>query len=455
MKNSAWYHKLWRKKLGQYPLKDAPDTSWTEMQALLDEAMPAQNGGEPKKPGKFWGGTVISMLGYILPAAAMIGAATFVAIKHAEKTKTEHKHHRQLQPKKAADNNKVDTEKNALPALKPGSAADSIPPNITPANAGIVKNSATNLQQTLAFSQKNKTGAIRTNQPPGNLSNSASAAQPGASTARLTVNPPVVADENAPAQHAGSADKPTDTALLKSTQPGSGKGTYGQNYAGAKAPATNKRGAPVSTKPKAAKSGNNASKFDFSINGGINVSGAGSSPVFGLTGTVGINPKWEVEAGIGVELNRPVSVDITHPSYNRPDSGIFKVQTSRKINTVTVPVNLVYKVSDKVSLFAGPQVSFSGHQSTPVNKLRAVTDYRDTLSHSRSIDSALKYNSISKVNVGVSAGASISIGGHFYIDGVYQQNISPFKVSTGLGNNKQYYRSFQIGLRYRFKKKAN
>ncbi|MGZ3872875.1 MAG: hypothetical protein ACXVJD_08145, partial [Mucilaginibacter sp.] len=81
MKNSAWYHKLWRKKLGQYPLKDAPDASWTEMQALLEKAMPAQDAGNPKKTGKFWGGTVVSMLGYILPAAAMIGAATFVVIK--------------------------------------------------------------------------------------------------------------------------------------------------------------------------------------------------------------------------------------------------------------------------------------------------------------------------------------------------------------------------------------
>lgn len=455
MKNSAWYHKLWRKKLGEYPLRDDPDASWTEMQALLDKAMPAQNADGNKKPGKFWGGTPISMLGFILPAAAMIVAVTFAVIKHSKKTKTDQKHHYQLPLKKAKDTSKEDTGKNVIVPLKTDSTTHNIPKNTTRAHTGIMKNSGIRLQQTFFFNPKNKTGSGRASLRTRKLQISFSAGQSGANTGRSIVNQLAVDDGKGPLLLSGGADKRTDTSLLNPTKSGIGNGMPRANYPGAKAQATGKRSAATSVKAKDVKSPKNDSKFDFGIDGGINISGAGSSPAFGLTGTAGINPKWLIEAGIRMDLSRPFSIDITHPTYNRPDSTFFKVQDSRKMTVLSVPVNIAYKVSDKVSIYAGPQINFSVNQSKPVNKLRTVSDYRDTLSHSRSIDSALEYNSINKVNVGVSAGVSIRISSHFYIDGTYQQNISPYKVSTGLGDNKQYYRSFQLGLHYRFKKKSN
>ncbi len=40
MKNSAWYHKLWRDKLGELPLKKDDTAAWADMRNLLDEQLP-------------------------------------------------------------------------------------------------------------------------------------------------------------------------------------------------------------------------------------------------------------------------------------------------------------------------------------------------------------------------------------------------------------------------------
>jgi len=40
MKNSAWYHKIWRKKLADLPLKKDDDAAWADMRNLLDEQLP-------------------------------------------------------------------------------------------------------------------------------------------------------------------------------------------------------------------------------------------------------------------------------------------------------------------------------------------------------------------------------------------------------------------------------
>jgi hypothetical protein len=99
MRNSAWYNKLWRKKLGNYPLKENADDSWAQMHSLLDEHLPVNEPSTDKKTGKFFGSTVVSMLSFILPAAAMIGALTYVAVKQPFNNTGHNKHHHAISKK--------------------------------------------------------------------------------------------------------------------------------------------------------------------------------------------------------------------------------------------------------------------------------------------------------------------------------------------------------------------
>lgn len=92
MKNSAWYSKLWQKKLDKLPVKSNPGAAWTNMQQMLDAQLPV-GGVAPAAPvaGKTLIAKIVTMAGYVLPAAAMVGAATWIAVKPPAKQKTTQK----------------------------------------------------------------------------------------------------------------------------------------------------------------------------------------------------------------------------------------------------------------------------------------------------------------------------------------------------------------------------
>jgi len=470
MKNSAWYHKLWLKKLDQYPLKDDAASSWKEMQDLLDEHLPISNELVSKKPGKFSGTTIVSMLGFVLPAAAMIGAITFVAVKHPFKNKVIHKHHyNKGSAKKLTDSNSFnDSVAKTPPPLNADSSGNIIGnnSNAAPASNAVINNPAIAAPQVNHVKSNNTGNVVQPNVQAGsfkrnsagsviqpnqrgiinrdNFSADSIAVTPGSTTAAQLVN---VNNKSFFTRALTGVDDLSGTGLIRRAA-----AALKASSAGGFSKITVKKQSS-SSKSKSIKNQNSGTgAFDFGFEGLSNTSGAGTNLVFGVFGSAQLNTKWQVNTGLRIDLNRPLSGTITHPSYNQPDT-VFKVTDSRKVNTISVPVNFEYKVSNMVSIHAGPQFSFSAGQSSHSNKLQAITNYRDTLGHSYSIDSALKYNSISKFNVGISGGVSIRVSPHFYIEGLYQQNITPYNVNTGLGNYKQYYHSVQLGIRYTFKKK--
>lgn len=469
MKNSAWYHKLWLKKLNQYPVKEGAASSWAEMQALLNEHMPVNGGPNFKKPGRFSGSTLVSMLGFVLPAAAMIGAITFVAVKHPFKNKQRPKQHYKVPAKNLTDSSSFNdsvAKKQLLLNTGPGSYVAQRDSN-TIAESDSVTNNRANATVLGKLAKKNNAngGALSTrggNVVKGNNAQKAiQTNQPGNINKRyFPADSIVIGQGNTTSSQLVNINNKTFFALpLTGVDSIWGTGLIRRTAAALKAASAGGFSKIIvkkqnnSSKNKRVKSQNDGTDaFNFGFEGLANTSGAGTNLVFGVFGSVPLNQKWQLTAGARVDLNRPLSGTITHPSYSRPDTVVFKVTDSRKVSTISVPITLEYKVSNLVSIHAGPQLSFSAGQSMHSNKLQTIPNYRDTASHSHSIDSALKYNSISKFNIGISGGVSIRVSPHFYIEGLYQQNITPYKVNTGLGNYNQYYHSVQLGIRYTFKK---
>ena len=472
MKNSAWYNKLWRKKLGNYPLKENADDSWAQMHSLLDEHLPV-NESTNKKTGKFFGSTVVSMLGYILPAAAMLGALTYVAVKQPFKNNGHNKHHHAVS-KKTKSIAMVDSLYKNSDTLNADSA-----PNINKENLAAANTNQINAIK-LATGQRFNNPVLsnnliqRDNKTTYNSSSPNGTIKPGSLN---LIQPPLMKPDSAAGDIAaannnneagkGSLDQirneaEKDKEIL--TKPSVTSGVV----AGAEKPVKDKHlttfkdkaGKKIKTlgatkikmpKVKGPKLSTGTSPFDFSISAVYNAGKPGSNMVFGIAGVYALNSKWLLNVGVKMDLNRPLSNAFTHPSYFRPDTP-FTINDSRKLNIITVPVTLEYQVSDIISINAGPQLSFSGRQSKLSTKLGTISDRRDTLFRTHTIDSALRFNSINKINVGISGGISIHLN-RFYIDGTYQQNLTPYRVTTGLGGYKQYYHSFQIGLRYKFKVK--
>ncbi|WP_345950727.1 outer membrane beta-barrel protein [Mucilaginibacter sp. PAMB04274] len=87
MKNSAWYSKLWRSKLDKLPVKSDAGAAWTVMQQRLDAHLPVNPITTAAPAAKSLIAKIITMAGYVLPAAAMIGTATWFAVKQPAKQK--------------------------------------------------------------------------------------------------------------------------------------------------------------------------------------------------------------------------------------------------------------------------------------------------------------------------------------------------------------------------------
>ena len=122
MKNSAWYSKLWRKKLDALPVKSDAGAAWTSMQQMLDVHLPV-SAVPPAAPvaGKSLIAKIVTMAGYVLPAAAMIGTVTFFAVKPAAKQKVTVKPDRKQEYRLKADStnneNVFNADSNAIATL--------------------------------------------------------------------------------------------------------------------------------------------------------------------------------------------------------------------------------------------------------------------------------------------------------------------------------------------------
>ena len=77
MRNSAWYHKLWRSKLDELSLHSDAASTWKGMNSILDKSMPAGSAAAATAAPavKSLVAKIISVTLYVLPAAAMIFTA--------------------------------------------------------------------------------------------------------------------------------------------------------------------------------------------------------------------------------------------------------------------------------------------------------------------------------------------------------------------------------------------
>jgi hypothetical protein len=480
MKNSAWYHKLWRKKLDEYPLKESSDNAWGEMQALLDRHMPLNNKAGNGKSGKTLGSLIVSALGYILPAAAMIGGLTFVAVKQAKHpfakkplSKISIPVSKSLFQKKneagslSTDSINYQSRKSegGLPNIE-DSTKTTHPGEATIGKAGFLKQAHGKASQPVINGKQSIDHNGRFKKGNGYFKNSGQPMPDDPYKDNLYVladssKELIAVNEKWSTGFINRIGNPLNGITVNNFKGPNFSLLREEKPTGLKsAKAKNQSSAAKSKVPKAPKQFNiDEPQFNFSLQAVLNTNNTGSNPGFGLWGNFLIKPKWLLNTGLHLDLTAPLSGSFVHPSYqsglgagNQPDSS-FKITDSRKLTVISIPVNLEYKISNIISVNAGSLLSFSVKQTQPITKLSTITNLKDTLGHTQTIDSALKINSINKINLGFSGGISIKLH-QFYIDGTYQQNITPYTINTGLGGYKQYYRTFQIGIRYKFKKKG-
>ncbi|HEY0175751.1 MAG TPA: hypothetical protein VGC08_05195, partial [Pedobacter sp.] len=197
--------------------------------------------------------------------------------------------------------------------------------------------------------------------------------------------------------------------------------------------------------------------YDLGLESGWNT-GKSSSLYLGFFGAYRIKPRLLLNAG--VRLNTAASLSGNYTT--KPGSFIgdtvyrYKVSDKRKLMVLNVPLTVEYRLSNRISVNAGPVISLPLSQSNIKSGTEFLSDpvlsnkSLDTVRH-RSIDSALTHVKLNRINTGITGGISIRFS-QFYIEAKYLQNFNPYKITSSLGSYRQSYQSFQLGIRYKFKK---
>lgn len=542
MKNSAWYQKLWLKKLDELPVKET-GSEWAGMKALLDEHMPV-SGTPASQPDYSFGTKLIKIfLRYILPGVVIVGAGMYYKLTLSDQNKTnktnELRGQRADSIKKTglvyadsiAGQNHADTVRSITPvndtlvvaddSQKPQSPGDRTKEFISADSSGRKPStvySGRNLLRTNASytHNHNKRGAVvhysglkitsadlttkKGKQTAGHNNNLVHAAGNMPSFTGLPNAPskgaPLV-DHNltainnagvnlaenqglknnqpampslspnellpAPNGKVGNRDKGADKASLtvrnneqqSETSIGNGNKAHKQkkttgNQNAAKSKETTAK--PMKNKLFKVKGHQEiiTPQYNYGIETGLNVGGGNSgSFYFGGFGAYALTSRLLINTGVRFNTYRAISGSFTHNSYYRPDSlPPFTVIDARKVIVLDLPITVEYKLSNLLSIKAGPVISFPLKQSAVSTKLAPIGDLRDTVYHSAEIKSALNSTSLNKVNIGFTGGVTLHVR-KFDISGNYQL-LKPYQISTSLGNYSKTYQTFQVGIGWRF-----
>jgi hypothetical protein len=432
MKNSVWHYKFWKKKLNELPVDVDLNTAWSEMQSILDKDLPMGDLPKGGDPVKTFTSKIVSMLGYILPVAAMIIGITYFTIKSPKKEKPSiTKHINKNSSLKVSD------------TLK---GADSIK-DILSSNVTV----SVNTHQTVAYSTSK---GIDTDEDP--ISFQTSSNNPDSTDIIKTL--PALSNQ----QLAHSIDHVnTYSNALGSTVQNKGLFTLNTRMIRLNAYRSQSekgdRAYKKSDKKKSVKIKQKKEiytpKYNYSVEAGLNVYKSNQNIFLGANGAYAINKRLLINSGVRLSFANALEGSYMHPNYNLKDSASKEnliILDQRKLTTADIPLGLEYKISNRISIKAGPVISLLLSKGGEGSKLSTVKNPLDTIFNSKKINDALNRSAINKLNIGFAGGLNIRFK-QFNIEAGYRQNLKPYKVSSDLGSYKKAFKTFQIGIGYNFK----
>ncbi len=447
MKNSGWYHKLWNKKLDELPVQGDMDLSWKKMHAILDQQMPLQQqaSGDTQTGSaavKTIGSKIVSMLAYILPAAAMVSVFTYVTLKEPKT------------PKNLPKNN----YKAVLKKI-PAAAADSLYNDTLASDSGLAQASLTPGD---LFISKDQTSAV--SEPATSpdtvynmtfLSNTALTQVKAArnshflwkdSTNHLIWNAPgatvipVIHTQIKPADL--KADKKAARELLRKERLNRDKAVQISDR---------KIKVPKVKRQKSTFEGDTS--LSYSVSAGLNTANAGSGLFFAGTVHYAISKRLGLSTGMIFNTKRAWTSGYMASNYNVSDSLKGKtigINDERKLSVLDVPLNLEYRISKKLSIKGGPVLSIRLKEGGSGSRLGYVAKPADTLMNSKKIDTALAGSTLSgKFTLGYQAGFILRFG-RFNLEATYLQNLSPYHISSSIGSYAKRPKNLNLGVGFRF-----
>lgn len=455
MKNSAWYSKLWLKKLEDVPLKEDADSAWEDMHTLLNKQMPLNAPGTGKG-GSSLGVNLIKVMTYVLPGAVILAAAIYF-LKRTDAPK--------IPEAKKIQKSIIlpDSLTSGSSASVPGTLTDTVKAQgstdlrtvrdpekatttYTEKSAALTVSSRENSKgryQSAVFIAQQPDSALSPLSYQFRLLNSQirdsdfisvipfadglakflAKRNEDMNTGRMLKNNNLPVDENLPGRSALSSEKaPGNAAKLKDRKP--------------KLPRIKK------LKDK------DSVLLNYGIAANTRLTNGELSYGFGLFADYPLNQV--IRLGLAARLNttRSFSGIYTHKNFEEPDSlPSFQFTDSRNLTVLDIPLNLEYRLSNVIGVQAGPMVSI------PIRhfgvKLTSVSINLDSTSHREELLRDLNQTKVNKVNLGFGLGLNVHFG-RFGLNTRYEY-LKFYSFSNALGAYSQSYQGIQVGIAYRFK----
>ncbi|SDP71789.1 Outer membrane protein beta-barrel domain-containing protein [Mucilaginibacter sp. OK268] len=204
------------------------------------------------------------------------------------------------------------------------------------------------------------------------------------------------------------------------------------------------------------------SDLDWGILIGVNSSGSftpkdqnaniyGNLPVdiyLGLFATYHFNDKWSVNTQIRVlnpqNLNSSFSHTVDVNESKKDSAKVLAITDSRKAYFLSIPIYLVYKINNNISLKGGPVINIPVKQITNSTSLqpglKLDTAYNIKVSNQLK---AIKYDQ--KINLGISGGVSLQYK-RLILEATYLKSLSSYNVISDFGNYKSNKGTVQITI---------
>jgi hypothetical protein len=228
----------------------------------------------------------------------------------------------------------------------------------------------------------------------------------------------------------------------------------------------NKSYKPLRNAKTASQKNSGTSKLNWGVLGGVNTSGSftpskqnanfyGSSPVdayLGLFATYSLNDQWSV--GLQTQFYSPqsISTSYTHANTSKVDSGqSLQITASRKLYTVNIPINVIYKVSDSFSLMGGPVIGIPVKQINTSSTLLPVTIKNDSAYYAKVSGIINQTNYEQKLNIGLNAGVGFQYK-RWLFQASYLKSLTGYAISNSWGTYKSSGGTFQFTVGFQISK---
>lgn len=177
----------------------------------------------------------------------------------------------------------------------------------------------------------------------------------------------------------------------------------------------------------------------------------GSFPVDiypGIFGTYHLNNKWAINAQVRLLTPLNLSGSYTNENSGVDSAKLVKVTDSRKAYFVSIPLHVVYKIGNNVSIKGGPVINILAKQVNGNTNVQRLTDNIDTifLANTQNKIKTTRYDQ--KINLGLSGGVSVQYN-RLIFEALYQKNLSGYQVKSDFGNYKNSPGTLQISVGFK------